>query len=192
MTITMYSHEAGLYGLHAVQYLLRSAGFGVSWNEGFVGPVLKLLPCVEPPVGQSLETSFRECLSDGGNGCGSLTGRRLLERAREADRLTERPDEVTLTSAELGAVAWLATCHAVTDGEPVSAADVCSLLIRRHGEMMPEAVSWISHFIRASLRDGKIRKTVRARWTEALHALESAAEERDIADSVNRAWEVEA
>lgn len=180
------AQEANFLSVYAARYLVASRR---SWSDLYILPVCRMLECAKPSGieqvimmnawGRTLHTRAFQMVVDK---C------RTLDRERKAPRT----EPVTLTKAELSAVAWLCTCYAL--GRMTGAVDdVCTFLETHAAHFTPEAVSWITALIRQTLRDGGGgMECHRVRWAEALLALEHEAEERDTAASVSRAWEDEA
>lgn len=181
------AREADFLGVYAARYLVASRR---TWSDLYIMPVCRMLECAKPspagiePVimmnawGRTLHTRAFQMIVDK---C------RTLDRERKAPRT----EPVVLTKAELSAVAWLCTCYAL--GRMTGAVDdVCTFLETHATHLEPKAVSWITALIRQTLRDGGGgMECDRVRWAEALLALEHEAEERDTAESVRRAWEVD-
>lgn len=101
----------------------------------------------------------------------------IRDKCRALDRKREPPrtKPVKLTEKELGAVAWLYTCATLGNYSSVVTHKACSFLEKHAAHFTPEDVSWIAGLIRQTLRDADGgNESDRARWKEALHALECA------------------
>lgn len=196
--------ECRSIGLYAARSVITSINHA---DADSVSPVIKMLD--HSGTDTVIQIRHEACLDDAmrfecqfvrSEGYGVLT-----EWIKAGYRKPRRTDSLYLNSEELGYVMWLAAAYA-TGRTDTAVNDVCAFLIKHAGHLTPVATKWFCAAIRRSLTPEGIKWTyspaglsaddervirVVSQWKRALHALESALEERDTAESVSRAWKEE-
>lgn len=194
--------ECRSIGLYAARSVLHSMNDADTYS---VSPVIKMLDHSDPDTvwrvrhESGIDDVMRfECQFVRSEGYGVL-----IEWIKAEHRKPRRTDSLYLNPEELGYVMWHAAGHAWgRTGDEVN--DVCAFLIKHAAHLAPgdtrwfivglkhcltpEEIKWSYSPAGLSADDERVISAV-AQWKRALHALESAAEERDTAKSVNRAWE---